>query len=149
MSFHWYLNWSRSISYAVIIEDVLRQLLFLWSKRGNGKIEYTNVNNSLSVTFYDFNCNILWRFCHTGILVCPFGLSVDNDGNVFVVGWSTHNVLVISPDGQHFRQLLSRKDGLMNRQAIHYDKSTNRLLVSLRTSEAWLFKVNWLICSYI
>lgn len=99
------------------------------------KLFYTNSENN-SVTCYDFNCNILWRFCHTGILVCPFGLSVDNDGNVFVVGWSTHNVVVISPDGQHFRQLLFRKDGLMNPQAIHYDQSTNRLLVSLKTSEA-------------
>ncbi|CAG2227285.1 unnamed protein product [Mytilus edulis] len=102
------------------------------------KLFYTNSENN-SVTCCDLNGNLLWTFCHPGFLVCPFGLSVDNDGNVFVVGWSSHNVLVISPDGQHFRQ---RKDGLMNPQAIHYDKSTNRLLVSLRTSEAWLFKVN-------
>ncbi|XP_071153395.1 uncharacterized protein [Mytilus edulis] len=70
------------------------------------KLFYTNSENN-SVTCFDFNGNLLWTFCHPGFLVCPFGLSVDNEGNVFVVGWSSHNVLIISPDGQHFRQ---RKD---------------------------------------
>jgi hypothetical protein len=37
---------------------------------------------------------------------------VDNDGNVYVVGCNTNNVVVISPDGQDHNQLLSSKDGL-------------------------------------
>jgi hypothetical protein len=44
------------------------------------------------------------------VLQLPYGISVDNDGNVYVVGYYTHNVVVISPDGQRHRQLLSSKD---------------------------------------
>jgi DNA-binding beta-propeller fold protein YncE len=44
--------------------------------------------------------------------MCPRGISVDNDGNVYVVGNRSNNVVVISPDGQRHRKLLSFKDGL-------------------------------------
>ena len=47
--------------------------------------------------------------------------------NVYVVG--SNNVVVISPDGQRHRQLLSSKDGLSCPTVLDYDKSTNRLLV--------------------
>ncbi|CAC5388331.1 unnamed protein product [Mytilus coruscus] len=66
------------------------------------KLFYTNSENH-SVTCCDYHGNILWTFCHTSVLVSPFGISVDKGGNVFVVGWSTHNVVVIFPDGQQFR----------------------------------------------
>ncbi|CAG2226509.1 unnamed protein product [Mytilus edulis] len=106
------------------------------------KLFYTN-SDTHSVTCCDYHGNILWTFCHISILLSPFGISVDKNGNVFVVGWGSHNVVVISPDGQSFRQLLSRKDGLDNPQALHYDQSTNNLLVALRTNEAYLFEVNY------
>ncbi|XP_071136151.1 chromosome partition protein Smc-like [Mytilus edulis] len=106
------------------------------------KLFYTN-SDTHSVTCCDYHGNILWTFCHISILLSPFGISVDKNGNVFVVGLGSRNVVVISPDGQSFRQLLSRKDGLDNPQALHYDQSTNNLLVALRTNEAYLFEVNY------
>jgi DNA-binding beta-propeller fold protein YncE len=45
-----------------------------------------------------------WEFKDSRVLECPRGISVDNDGNVYVVGYSTNNVVVISPDGQRHRQ---------------------------------------------
>jgi DNA-binding beta-propeller fold protein YncE len=65
----------------------------------------------------------------TRVLQHPCGISVDNDGNVFVVGYSSNNVVVISSDGQRHRQLLSNKDGLVNPTVLDYDRSTNNLLV--------------------
>jgi DNA-binding beta-propeller fold protein YncE len=62
----------------------------------------------------------------------------DNDGNVYVVGFSSNNVVVISPDGQRHRQLLSSKDGL---RVLDYDRSTNSLLVVNESSTAFLFDV--------
>ncbi|CAC5364543.1 unnamed protein product [Mytilus coruscus] len=93
------------------------------------KLFYTNRDND-SVTCCDYHGNILWTFCDTSVLMHPFGISVDNDGNVFVVGGDTHNVVVISPDGQRCRQLLSSKHGLNYPQVLHYDTSTNNLLVA-------------------
>jgi sugar lactone lactonase YvrE len=66
-------------------------------------------------------------------------LSVDNDGNVYVVG--SNNVVVISPDGQRHRQLLSSKDGLKKPRVLEYDISTNRLLVVNNNTTAFLFDV--------
>jgi hypothetical protein len=40
------------------------------------------------------------------------------------------NVVVISPDGQRHRQLLSSNDGLVIPQVLDYERSTNKLLVA-------------------
>ncbi|CAG2212586.1 unnamed protein product [Mytilus edulis] len=104
------------------------------------KLFYTNRDNN-SVTCCDYHGNKLWTFCNKSVLDTPCGISVDNDGNLFVVGWYTHNVVVISPDGQHYRKMLSRKDGLNHPLVLHYDQSTNTLLVANRANKAWLYKV--------
>jgi hypothetical protein len=53
----------------------------------------------------------------------------------------SNNVVVISPDGQRHRQILSPKDGLVNPTVLDYDKSTNRLLVVNEERTAFLFDV--------
>ncbi|CAC5390316.1 unnamed protein product [Mytilus coruscus] len=104
------------------------------------KLFYTNFYDD-SVTCCDYHGNILWTFYDKSVLVSPFGISVDNDCNVFVVGYSTNNVVVISPDGQRYRQLLSRENGLIGPKALHYDTSTNELLVANESDEAFLYDV--------
>ncbi|XP_052084450.1 uncharacterized protein LOC127721688 [Mytilus californianus] len=104
------------------------------------KLLYTNIDND-SVTCCDYHGNILWTFCNTSVLTAPFGISVDNDGNVFVMGYHSHNLVVISPDGQRYRQILSREDGLRFPQVLQYDKSTNTLLVANENNGAWLYEV--------
>jgi len=69
------------------------------------------------------------------------GISVDNDGNVYVVGNVSNNVVVISADGQRHRQLLSKSDGLVNPVVLDYDRSTNKLLVVNERDTAFLFDV--------
>ncbi|XP_071137277.1 uncharacterized protein [Mytilus edulis] len=104
------------------------------------KLFYTNPNDN-SVTCCDYHGNILWTFCDTSVLQCPLGISVDNGGKVFVVGRLSYNVVVISPDGQRCRQLLSRDDGLVDPTVLHYDISTNTLLVTNAASDAFLYEV--------
>ena len=77
----------------------------------------------------EINFTTQWEFKAERVLQEPRGINVDNDGNVYVVGCSTNNVVVISPDGQRHRQVLSAGDGLVNPRVLDYDKSTNRLLV--------------------
>ncbi|XP_052089883.1 uncharacterized protein LOC127726536 [Mytilus californianus] len=93
------------------------------------KLFYTN-DIKHRVTCCDYHGNILWTFSDTSVLREPCGISVDSKGNVFVVGYRSGNVIVISPDGQHHQQLLSREDGLEYPQGLHYDTSTNTLLVA-------------------
>ncbi|CAG2249869.1 unnamed protein product [Mytilus edulis] len=103
------------------------------------KLFYTNCNDS--VTCCDYHGHILWTFCDKSVVRSPQGVSVDNDGNVYVVGGYTNNVVVISADGQHYRQLLSSEDGLSFPWALHYDTSTNELLVANQSNEAFLYDV--------
>jgi DNA-binding beta-propeller fold protein YncE len=94
------------------------------------------------VTCCDLHGPTQWEFKDERVLQLPYGISVDNDGNVYVVGYYTHNVVVISPDGQRHRQLVSSKDGLSYPVVLDYDKSTNRLLVvNHQSSNAFLFDV--------
>ena len=102
------------------------------------KLYYTNTN---TVTCCDLHGTTQWEFKDTRVLQGPRGISIDNDGNVYVVAYSTNNVVVISPDGQCHRQLLSSKDGLSFPRVLDYDKSTNRLLVVNQNSTAFLFDV--------
>jgi hypothetical protein len=104
------------------------------------KLYYANINTH-TVTCCDLHGTTQWEFKDDRVLQCPFGVSVDNDGNVYTVGFYSNNVVVISPDGQRHRQLLSSKDGLINPSVLDYDRSTNRLLVVNNSSVAFLFDV--------
>jgi DNA-binding beta-propeller fold protein YncE len=104
------------------------------------KLYYANVN-AHTVTCCDLHGTTQWKFSDKRVLRGPFGISVSNDGNVYVVGYSSSNVVVISPDGKRHRQLLSSKDGLISPHVLDYERSTNRLLVVNNSSAAFLFDV--------
>jgi DNA-binding beta-propeller fold protein YncE len=101
---------------------------------------YTNSGTD-TVTCCDLHGTTQWEFKAERVLENPRGISVDNDGNVYVIGCNSNNVVVISADGQRHRQLLSSEDGLIPPRVLHYDKSTNRLLVANHSSTAFLFDV--------
>jgi DNA-binding beta-propeller fold protein YncE len=61
---------------------------------------------------------------------------------VYVTGRDSNNVVVISPDGQRHKQLLSSKDGLVEPHVLDYERSTNKLLVVNRGDIAFLFDVS-------
>ena len=84
---------------------------------------------------------LLLEFKDDRVLLSPHGITVDNDGNVYTVGFYSNNVVVFSPDGQRHRQLLASKDGFSCPRVLDYDKSTNRLLVVNQSSTAFLFDV--------
>ena len=106
------------------------------------KLYYTNYDTHF-VTCCDLHGTTQWKFKNERVLRGPLGVFVDNDGNVFVVGYHSDNVVVISPDGQRHRQLLSSKDGLRCPRVLDYDKYTNRLLVVNNSSTAFLFDATW------
>ncbi|XP_063397763.1 E3 ubiquitin-protein ligase TRIM71-like [Mytilus trossulus] len=104
------------------------------------KLFYANEDNH-NVTCCDIQGKILWTFNKESTLSYPMGISVDNDGNVYVAGFISHNVVVISTDGQRYRQLLSEKDGLHCPSAVEYDRTNNKLLVADRYGSAFVYDV--------
>jgi DNA-binding beta-propeller fold protein YncE len=93
------------------------------------------------VTCCDVHGTTQWEFKDTRVLKGPVGISVDNDGNVYVVGYSSNNVVVISSHVQRHRQLLSAHTGLEKTRVLDYEKSTNMLLVVNQSRTAFLFGV--------
>jgi DNA-binding beta-propeller fold protein YncE len=105
------------------------------------KLYYTNYNIH-TVTCCDLQGTTQWEFKDERVLKCPLGISVNNDGNVYVAGHESINVVVISPDGQRHRQLLCSTDGLILPRVLDYEKSTNKLLVVNGGDIAFLFDVS-------
>ncbi|CAC5422059.1 unnamed protein product [Mytilus coruscus] len=56
-------------------------------------------------------------------------VTTDDEKNVFVTNYKTNTVVVISDDGQHHRELLTKSDGLDRPWGICFDKKENILLV--------------------
>jgi DNA-binding beta-propeller fold protein YncE len=104
------------------------------------KLYYTNCHTD-TVTCCDLHGTTQWEFKDERVLENPHGISVDNNGNVYVVGCSSNNVEIISPYGQRHRQALSSGDGLVQPRALNYDKAANRVLVVNESESAFLFDV--------
>ncbi|CAC5399692.1 unnamed protein product [Mytilus coruscus] len=85
----------------------------------------------------------VWVFNDEEALQMPRGISVDDKGNVFVVGESSCNVLVISPDGKQYKEILNDKNGLSNPFAVFFDKTRKQLLVLNKPSVAHLYKISY------
>jgi DNA-binding beta-propeller fold protein YncE len=124
------------------VSDIISSDMFYvaYVATSGDKLYYPNYGTH-TVTCCDLHGTTHWEFKDKRVLKGPQGISVDNDGNVYVVGYSSNNVVAISPDGQCHRQLLSSTDSLSSPVVLDYDKSTNRLLVVNQSSTAFLFDV--------
>jgi hypothetical protein len=111
------------------------------------KLYYPSIDTH-TVTCCDLHGTTQWEFNNKRVLPDPVGISVDNDGYVYVVNGSFCNVVVISPDGQRHRQLLSSKDGLINPRAKLQSLIPTELVETLQLSLICLYharKVNGLV----
>ncbi|XP_052060333.1 uncharacterized protein LOC127700733 isoform X2 [Mytilus californianus] len=97
-----------------IVGDIMPN--YCYTATFKDKIYHTNIKTN-TVTCYNLQGDLQWTF-RKGILKNPKGIDVDNDGNVYVVGSDSNNIVVISPDGKSHREVLSKGDGL--RDPIEY-----------------------------
>jgi hypothetical protein len=92
-------------------------------------IYYTNETRH-TVTCCDMNGKVEWEFYDENVLESPTGITTDNNNNIYVVCWNSNSVVVISPDGQNYRVLLSDRDGVIFPWAIHCDRERKQLLLA-------------------
>ncbi|XP_052065266.1 uncharacterized protein LOC127705046 isoform X2 [Mytilus californianus] len=106
------------------------------------KIFFTNPNkNTVSCCLY--SGTQVWEFKDKSVLDLPKGISVDNNGNVFVNGCSSKNVVVISPDGKQCKEILNRIDGLNTPLGNFFDKDRKQLLVANATQFANVYNISY------
>ncbi|XP_052065865.1 uncharacterized protein LOC127705577 [Mytilus californianus] len=101
----------------------------------------TYQTNSLTntVNCYDQHGKSQWTFHNESILRSPRGISVDTIGNLYVTGVRSRNVVVISPDGRRYREVLATSDCPSEPFSLFYNNSKKQLLVANCEDEAQLF----------
>ena len=100
---------------------------------------YTKTERSIECC--DIEGNVMWSFEDTKILRQPRGIVVDKDGNIFVVGGTSENIIVISDDGINCREVLNTDSGLNNPRAISYDREHNGLLICNSEGKAFIYNI--------
>lgn len=93
-----------------------------------------------SVVCYDFNGQVQWIYSDS-LLRKPCGITLDSYSNIYVAGFDSNNIVVISPGGKQAKELIGSSDGLSNPRAIHFDKTKNLLLIANYNNAAFLFRV--------
>ncbi|VDI35474.1 Hypothetical predicted protein [Mytilus galloprovincialis] len=84
---------------------------------------------------------IIWMFTNDEFQKLS-GVTTDDEGNVYVTYSKTNNVVVVSDDGQHHRELVTESDGFDEPWGIYFDKQENILLVcNYRDDKVSLFDV--------
>ena len=52
----------------------------------------------------------------------PLGVTVDNDGNLYIAGFGSNNVIQVAPDGTSVREILTIKNGIKSPEGINFSK---------------------------
>lgn len=75
-------------------------------------------------------------------VICPEGLAVTIDQDVFVAGCDSNNLSILKQNGSKRDILLTETDGLIKPRAIYYNKDRKELLVcNERNGKAAVYKV--------
>ncbi|XP_071146469.1 uncharacterized protein [Mytilus edulis] len=80
--------------------------------------------------------------CTFGTKIKPRHVTTDGKGNVYILCYESNNVIVVSSDGKHDKELFTEKEVMQIPTIIYYDKSNDCLLVyDSGTCDAFLFDV--------
>ncbi|OWF53694.1 tripartite motif-containing protein 2-like [Mizuhopecten yessoensis] len=78
---------------------------------------------------------------HVGVVKGAMGIDVDMEGNIYVCGFDSHNVVQISMDGTHVRELLTSSDGMVKPCAIAVRGNTFVVTNNSTTNESNYIRV--------
>ncbi|VDI57405.1 Hypothetical predicted protein [Mytilus galloprovincialis] len=105
---------------------------------------YSSKQNNNTVVCHHRNGDLLWTFTNETVIKGNRCITVDEHGNLFVVGKNSQNVIIIASDGTKHKQLLSEKDLCGVPWAIDYNSELKSLLVANeKDGQAFLYTVNY------
>jgi hypothetical protein len=81
----------------------------------------------------------IWDFKNENVLRKPMGIALDKNRNVYVTGYETNNVVVLSPDGKNCRQIV---DGLNRPCSLRINIDRSELLACNEDGKAFVFSLN-------
>jgi sugar lactone lactonase YvrE len=78
------------------------------------------------------------------------GIDTDRQGNVYVVGFLSNNILRLSPDGQNSDIIMKKEDGISQPMTLCFSRDFKKLFVSnKRGTQVVPFKVWGTKCIYV
>ena len=86
----------------------------------------------------------IWTFKDENVLRNPVGIALDKHRNVYVAGYETNNVVVLSPDGNNGREILTKSDGLNEPYSLRINIDRDELLVCNNRGPAFLFSLQYM-----
>ncbi|XP_063399493.1 uncharacterized protein LOC134684140 [Mytilus trossulus] len=105
------------------------------------KIYFTNPEKH-KVSCCLYNGTLVWEFKEETILKEPRGITTDDNGNIFVVCRESCNVLILSPDGKQYKQILNKDNGLNAPSTVFFHKIRKQLLVTNSSKIAHLYDIS-------
>jgi sugar lactone lactonase YvrE len=70
------------------------------------------------------------------------GIDTDRQGNVYVVGFGSNNILRLSPDGKNSDIIMRKEDDIFNPRTICFSRDFKKLFVSNEYSINTMFPSN-------
>jgi hypothetical protein len=103
-----------------------------------------NSTDSVTNTIYCYTLTgqHIWTFKDHNVLREPRGIALDRNRNVYVAGYETNNVVVLSPEGKNCRQILTKSDGLDKPYSLRINIDRSELLVCNENGLAFLFSLH-------
>ena len=84
----------------------------------------------------------MWAFKDENVLRAPIGIALDKNRNVYVAGRETNNVVVLSPDGENSREIVSNSEGLNKPYSLRINIDRSELLVCNLRGPAFVFSLH-------
>ncbi|XP_069142196.1 tripartite motif-containing protein 2-like [Argopecten irradians] len=104
---------------ATMLHNIESKCLHLASDKVNGRVFasiYTSDPDAVAVTRLSDGTHT--DVLKVGVVKGTTGIDVDREGNVYVCGFNSHNVIQMSGDGTNVRELLTSSDGIKWPRAI-------------------------------
>lgn len=99
-------------------------------------------DNKNGLVIMDTNGHILKSFIHRD-MSNPLAVCAGPGNQLFLAGWSTHNVMLLSNEGQLLLTLLTQNNGLKDLHTLFFDSLRSRLIYTMRdTNKMKVFVLN-------
>lgn len=131
------LNIATNVVSELNINDPIFQSYVTTSRN---KIYYSNWNEN-SVSCFKHEGLLNWSFRNETVLKKPSGVTADLNGNIFVAGLESQNIVLISANGKHYKEVKTDSAGLRNPRTIYFCKENKLLLVCSERMFAAIYTV--------
>lgn len=92
-------------------------------------------DNNYGLIIMETNGRVITSFTYKN-MNNPLAVCAGPGSQIFLGGWSSHNVMLVTSDGHLLKTLLTQEDGLKDIHTLFYDKLRSRLFYTMRETDS-------------